>query len=304
MFVATLRVLKFAFQDFWRNIWLSLVTVSILVLALLSVNVLVFMNAITTEVIVSVQEKIDVGVSFKQTVSQAEIQNLMTKLDEMPEVKEVAFISKEQALEDFKEKHKDNPKIQETLQEIGENPLLDSVVIKANSTEDYDSVLAFLENPEYADLIQDKNFTDHRLIINRINSITEKIERFGIAMSIIFGVIAILIVYNAIRVIIYTHKEEIGVMRLVGATNWFIRIPFLIESLIYAILSVGLTIAILYPLLSLVQPYFNNLLADYGFDLVAYFNSHFLLIFGIELAGVIVLTAISSGFAISKYLKV
>lgn len=304
MFVATLRVLKFAFQDFWRNIWLSLVTISILMLALLSVNILVFMNAITTEVIVSVQEKIDVSVSFKETVSKAEIDNLKTKLGELSEVKEVVFVSKEQALEDFKEKHKDNPKIQETLQEIGENPLLDSVVIKANSATDYDTVLAFLENPEYSNLIQDKNFSDHRLIINRINSITDKIERFGIAISIIFGIIAVLIVYNAIRVIIYTHKEEIGVMRLVGATNWFIRTPFLIESILYALLAVSLTVAVLYPLLGLVQPYFNNLLADYGFDLVTYFNSHFLLIFGTELIGVIVLTVISSGLAISKYLRV
>jgi len=304
MFVAFIRVLKFAVQDFWRNIWLSLVTVSILTLALLSVNVLIFMNAMTDEVIGSVQEKIDVSVYFNEEVSQAEINNLQNKLTEMPEVKEVVFVSKDEALEKFTEKHKDNPKIQETLEEIGDNPLLNSIVVKANSTTDYDSILAFLENPEYNKLIHDKNFTDHRLIIERINTVTKKVETFGITISIVFGIIAILIVYNAIRVIIYTHKEEIGVMRLVGATNWFIRVPFLIESLIYAIIAVGLTVLILYPLLGFVQPYFNNLLADYGFDLVSYFNSHFLFIFGLELISVIILTAISSGLAISKYLKV
>jgi len=304
MFVATLRIIKFAFQDFWRNIWLSLVTISILILALLSVNVLIFMNAMTDEVIQSVQEKIDVSVYFKESASQAEIDNLQTKLSELPEVREVVFVSKDEALEKFKEKHKDNQKIQETLQEIGENPLLNSVIIKANSTEEYDAVIAFLENPEYSNLIQDKNFTDHRLIIDRINSVTNKVEKFGITVSIIFGIIAILIVYNAIRVTIYTHKEEIGVMRLVGATNWFIRTPFLIGSLLYAVLAVGLTVAILYPALGFIQPYFNNLLADYGFDLVAYFNSHFLLIFGAELLGVIILTVISSGMAIGKYLRV
>lgn len=304
MFVATIRVIKFAIQDFWRNIWLSLVTVSILTLALLSVNVLIFMNAMTDEVISSVQEKIDVSVYFKETTTQAEIDNMKSKILEMPEVREVVFVSKQEALEKFKEKHKDNPKIQETLQEIGENPLTDSIIIKANSVKDYDSVLAFLENPEYSSLIQDKNFTDHRLIISRINEITNKIEKFGITLSIVFGIIAVLIVYNAIRVIIYTHREEIGVMRLVGATNWFIRTPFLVESLIYAILALVITIAVLYPILGLIQPYFNNLLANYGFDLVAYFNNHFFLIFGIELISVIILTVISSALAIGKYLRV
>jgi cell division transport system permease protein len=304
MLVATLRILKFAVQDFWRNIWLSLVTVSILTLALLSVNVLIFMNAMADQVISSVQEKIDVSVSFTEETSRSEINNLKNKLEKMPEVKKVTFVSKQEALEKFKEKHKDNQKIQETLQEIGENPLLDSVIVNAHSTESYDSILAFLENPEYENMIYDKNFTDHRLIINRINSLTDKVERFGITISIIFGIIAVLIVYNAIRVIIYTHREEIGVMRLVGATNWFIRTPFLVSSLIYAVLSVVITVLILYPLLGLIQPYFNNLLVDYGFDLVAYFNNHFFLIFGLELLGVIVLTVISSGFAISKYLRV
>lgn len=304
MFVAILRILKFAIHDFWRNIWLSLVTISILTLALLSVNVLIFMNVMTDEIITSVQDKIDVSVFFKEETTKAEIDNLKTKLMEIPDVKDVVYVSKEEALEKFKEKHKDNQKIQETLAEIGENPLLNSVIIKAHSTQGYDSILAFLENHEYSNLIQDKNFTDHRLIINRINNITNKIEKFGITISIVFGLIAVLIVYNAIRVIIYTHKEEIGVMRLVGATNWFIRMPFLISSLIYAILAVVISVGILYPLLGLIQPYFNNLLADYGFDLVAYFNSQFLLIFGIELAGVIILTVISSGLAIGKYLKV
>lgn len=304
MFVATLRVLKFAVQDFWRNIWLSLVTVSILVLALLSVNVLIFMNVMADEVVSSVQEKIDVSIYFKETVTQAEIDNLSGKINELEGVREVNFVSKEDALEKFKEKHKDNPKIQETLQEIGANPLTDSLIVKATSTEYYDSILSFIENPEYSALIQDKDFTDHRLIISRINDVTNKVEKFGITMSIIFGIIAILIVYNAIRVIIYTHKEEIGVMRLVGATNWFIRTPFLVESVIYAVLAVVCAVGVLFPILGLIQPYFNNLLADYGFDLVSYFNSHFLLIFGLELVSVIGLTVISSGFAISKYLRV
>ncbi|MFZ5365236.1 MAG: cell division protein FtsX [Patescibacteria group bacterium] len=304
MFVATLRILKFAVQDFWRNIWLSLVTVSILTLALLSVNILIFMNAMTAEVIASVQDKIDVNLSFKSGTSPAEIDNFQSKLGEIPQVKEISFISKEQALQDFKKKHHDDQKVLETLSELGDNPLLDSLVIKAQTVEDYETILIFIENPDYAALIQDKNFTDHRLIINKIEGITDKVDRFGVTISIIFGIIAVLIVYNAIRVIIYTHREEIAVMRLVGATNSFIRTPFLVESLMYALISVGLTLAILYPMLGLVQPYFNNLLADYGFDLVSYFNSHFLLIFGVELVSVIILTAISSGLAISKYLRV
>ena len=122
-------------------------------------------------------------------------------------MKSVSFISKEQALEDFKSKHQDDPKINEALKELEKNPMVDTVVVKANSTEEYNKVLGFINLPENQQIIKYQNFTDHEKIIQRVNSISLKIEKVSLIVTGIFILIAVLIVFNAIRVMLYSYKE-------------------------------------------------------------------------------------------------
>jgi len=204
-----LRALSFALKDFWRNIWLSLVTITVLILALLSFNILISLNAVSTKVVAAVKERVDVSVFFKPQVQQAEIDNFREKLKKMPEVKDVKFISKEKALEDFRALHKDDPKINEALTELEKNPMVDTVVIKASTLDDYNKILTFIKLDSNQELIKYQNFTDHQKIIDRINSISDKVKKISIAVTAIFSLIAILIVFNAIRVMLYTYKEEI-----------------------------------------------------------------------------------------------
>jgi len=298
------RALIFALKDFWRNIWLSLVTITVLILAILSVNILISLSAISTRMIDVVKEKVDISVSFRDDVVTATVTNFQERLKAMPEVKEVVFVSKESALESFKEKHKDDPRIMDALKELDANPLTDALIVKARSIDDYSTIVTFVNLDENQKIIKSQSYTDHQKIIERVNLISSKTEKVGLGITLAFALIAILIVFNSIRVMVYTHKEEISVMRLVGASNWFIRLPFLLESVLYSVFSLVLAVGLLYLILGASQPYLATFLESYNFNLISYFNQNFITIFIPELFAAIVLSIISSGIAITRYLKV
>jgi len=303
MLTSTIRVIKFSFQDFFRNFWLSFVTLTILVLSLFTVNLLIIFNLIATSSIDTVEDKIDVTVYFKADLKEEQIFNVQRYLEALDEVKEVQYISKDQALEDFREDHEDQPNILESLQELDENPLGASLVIKAESTYDYPSILENLDDPQYDNLIEDKEIEDHRQVIDKITNITQRVNTAVIIVVIIFTLISLSIIFNAIRMAIYTHRDEIVAMKLVGATNWFVRAPFLLQGIIFAALSLILTLIIIYPILGFIQPYIHSFLEN-DFNIINYFNNNFLLIFGAQFLGAIVINLLSSYWAINRYLKV
>jgi cell division transport system permease protein len=303
MFTPTYRIIKFSIQDFFRNFWLSFVTLTILVLALFSINLLIIFNVVAGFAVSSIENKIDINIYFKPEINEDQVHNVQRYLQSLIKVKEVNYISKDQALANFKERHKDNPKILQSIEEINQNPLGASLIVKAKSPADYPAIMENLADPQYNNLIESKDFDDHKQVIGRITGITQKVNTGVIIVALIFTLISILIISNAIKMAIYTHREEIIAMKLVGATNWFIRGPFLFQSLIFAVLSVLLTIVIVYPLLGLIQPYLTLILEN-DFSIIAYFNNNFVLIFGLELLGAMILNFLSSYWSVNKYLDV
>ncbi len=304
MFLSFARVSRLALQQFHRNLWLSIATITLLVLPLLTVNLVIGLGVLGRAAKDAVQDKIDVSVYFKTNVKDDAVQEIQTSLRALPEVKDVAFIPKDEALVRFKARHKDDPVIMESLNQVGENPFGATLAIKAHDPEQYQRVLTFLEDPKYGDLIEEKNFEDHRIVIGKINSLLHSVRSFGLAVAAIFGAIGVLIVINTVRVAVYTHRNEIRVMRLVGAGNWFIRGPFLFEALFFSLVATVFTALIVYPGMHFVQPYLNNLFSGVDISLVSYFNRHFVYIFGGEFLGVLLITSVSSFFAVRRYLKV
>jgi len=304
MFLFFCRTLKFALQGFFRNFWLSLVTVIILVLTLFSITLVAGVNVIAERAIESVQEKVDVSVYFKSDVSEEEVLNVRYRVEELSQVETVSYVSEEEALATFKERHADDPIILDSIELLDDNPLGATLIIKASSIDDYPLILAVLDSAAYADLIQDRNYDDNQEVISRLSTLSTRIERIGIIISGIFVVIAVLIIFNTIRINIYTHREEIGIMKLVGATNWFVRAPFLVESIMYAFFAVAISLAILYPLLGVIAPQVDNFFQGYNFDLINYFDSNFWQIVGWQLGFAILLSFLSSSIAIGKYLRV
>src|SRR3990167_1720021 len=303
-FISIIRTIKFALQNFWRNIWLSLVTIIILLLTLIFVSVLSALNLLGDQAIKSVQDKVDIDVFFITDSTSDQLATAKGIIESYPEVKDVTYITTDQALENFKVAHADDEQILASLDELEENPLPASFVIKAKKLNQYDAIIQRLDGESFKELILSRDFQDNAVLINRISQITTRLTQVGIGVSILFAVISFLVVFNTMRIAIYTHREEVGIMRLVGATNWFIRGPFMWESLLYAVLASVLTMALLYPAALVASPYVNAFFEGYTFDFVLFIQSNFWQIFLVQMAVSLGLSMLSSMVAITRYLKV
>jgi len=282
--------------------WLSVVTVVILVLALFSINMLVVVKVVSDTAISAVKEKVDVNLYVKPDAPENEIMNLKSKLQNLSQVKSVEYVSKRKALESFRDQNTNNPEVMQALQLLENNPLTPNLVIKPQNPDNIDTLIGELnkiENP----IIESKNFLNHKKILQRIKSITDKVNAAGLVVSLIFVLITLLVIYNAVRVAIYTHHQEITIMRLVGASSWFIYFPFLLSSIIYTLFGVILIIGLFYPFLSLLQPYLEAFFVGYDFNIITYFNANFVQIFGIQFLGIAAVNILASLIAIRKYAR-
>src|SRR3989344_3486354 len=305
MFMASpYRILTFAWQSFWRNIWLSLVTITIIVLTFISINFLVVINFITDAAIKVLQEKVDISINFKPDVLEPQVQEIQTYLSALTQVKEINYISQKEALENFRQTHSANQLVIDSLAELENNPLGASLQIKAKNLDDYSEIITVINNSKYNNLIAVKNFDDNQLYISKTKNVSEYVKKIAVFASGFFILVAFLIVFNTSRVAIYTHRQEIGVMKLVGATNWFIRGPFIVEAIFYGVIACILAILIIYPFLNFLQPYLVKFYLTEDFNIINYFNENFWQIFGLELLVIIALTIVGSIIAIRRYLKV
>ena len=303
MFTSFLRIIKFAFQNFFRNIWLSLATISVIMLTLLSVSFLGFLNVLTREAVESIKERVDVSVYFKPEVTPQEVKAVKEKLSSLDKIKNITFISREDSLKFLQEKHKNEILVQESLAELGANPLGDTLVIQAAELNYYPLILEALEQSQYKGLIEDRNYEDNQIFLKKIYAVTDKIKMIGFVISIVFAAISVLIVFNTVRIAIYSHSEEISIMKLVGADNWFIRAPFLVETLIYAVVGTITTILVLIPIIQFADPYILDFF-DNSFSLFAYYMSHIAYFSLWHFVGTLVLTVIASFIAVGRYLDV
>jgi cell division transport system permease protein len=303
MFTALFRILKLSFQDIGRNIWLSIVTITILILALFSVNSLFTVQMISQNAIEAVKSKVDINLYLENNANEEEILELKSQLEKMPEVKEVRYVSQQEALSSFREQNEKNPEIIQALRELGKNPLSPSLIILPKSADNTDTLITNLKAYQ-SDIIESRDFNDNTVILEKINNITDSVNQVGMIIIIIFILTSLLVVYNSIRVAIYTHRREINIMRLVGASTNFIYMPFIASALIYSLVSVIVIIAIFYPFLTILQPYLEVFFMGYNVDILSYFITNFWSIFGIEFLIVAVINILASLIAVKRYAKV
>lgn len=300
MFISFTRALKFSLQDIWRNIWLSIVTIVILVLALFSVNLLLAVQVISGAAIETVRDKIDISLYLRTDASESDILALRAKISAIENVREVNYTSKQAALEAFQTKHQNNPDVIGALRELDDNPLSPSLVIHPKDLNKYDDLITDL-NKISDPIIETRNFDDHKLLLEKINSITDRISEAGFLVSLLFIFITILVLYNTIRVAIYTHRQEIAIMRLVGGSSWFIRSPFLISSILYTMIGMAITTVLFYFFLTLLQPYLETFFLNYNFNIIPYFSDNFARLFILEFLGAAVINVVASLVAVRKY---
>ena len=296
------RIIKYGLQSFWRNGLLSVATIIVMVLALMVFEGLVLFGVSTKTAIVSLEDKIDISVYFKSNAPEDEILEVKNSLVSVQEVKSVEYVSRDKALEIFEEKYKDDPTISQAITELESNPLLATLNIKAHDPNDYQVIASYLENQNLKDLIEKVTFTQSRLAIERLTKIVDTVEKTGLALTIFMALTAALVTFNTIRLAIYSNREEIGIMRLVGASNVFINGPYIIEAIIFGILAAVLSLLITAPFINLGAPYIQDFIPE--MNLETYFYSNIFKLFAYQLLFGTLLAIISGTFAIRKYLKI
>lgn len=302
--ISFFRIIKLGVVNFWRNIWLSVATTFIMVLTLFLISTLVIINIIGNIALDTVKEKVDISVFLNSETTEAQINQVKNKLLSLSEVKSIDYITKEQALKEFKEKHKGEEKLLASIEELEMNPLESSLIVKAKNPEDYALISEALSDDKFKDVIRKVTFEDNKRVIDRLTSISSTVEKAIIGISFVFGFIAVIMVFNTIRMTIYSQREEIKIMKLVGATNSFVRTPFILEGSLYGIFGSLLSCVVLYPLLHYFSPRINAFLEYQGVDIFTYFTEHIIIIMAIQMVLGVLLGVISSYIAIRKYLRV
>lgn len=301
MFTNIRRILRLGWQNFYRDGEIALATIFILFLSITLVSSLLIFKDISQLLIAKLQEKIDISVYFVEGAQEEDIFTMREEVSNFPEVKEVEYVSAEEAQEYFIERHQDEPLLLESIEELGRNPFLASLNIKAWRPDQYEKVSRFLENPEFGGLVEKVDFYQRKLVIERICYFTTMITKIGIAAAVILLVVATAVTFNTIRLSIYNSRKEIRVQKLVGASNWFIQAPFLIQGAICGILATLISSLILVGICWFFSPKIENFFAE--IKLFELFAQNLRNLFLIQLATGIGLGVTGSTVAIRKYLQ-
>jgi cell division transport system permease protein len=306
MWTSLKRIIKAGFVGFWRNTFVSAAAIFVMTIALFVIGGSMMIDKLLGVSLENIQNKVDINVYFVTTAPETEIFRIQALLEGLPEVAEVTYTSREMALEQFTELRRNDETIMRGLEELGDNPLGASLSIRAKETSQYEGIDAFLreqknaENPQ-TPLIDEINFLRNKEVIDRLTAIISAVERFSFVTMVILLMASVLITFNTIRLAIYTTRDEISVMRLVGASNSFIRGPFMLQGIMYGIVAGVLAIVFLYPIILTVGPQTEEF---FQFNLYTYFISNFGSIFLTIVGTGIALGMISSMLAVARYLRV
>jgi cell division transport system permease protein len=300
----TKRIIKAGFVGFWRNGSVSLSSVLIMTVTLFALGSIIFAGAILQSSLEQIQNKVDINVYFIPSATESDILALKGKLDTLPEVALVEYISRDQALANFKERHANDEVTLQALDELEDNPLGAVLNIKAKQTSQYEGIAKFLdsESGEGGTFVDKVNYAQNKSAIDTLTRIIAGGTTVGFGITLALVLISIIIAFNTIRLAIYIAREEISVMRLVGASNKYIRGPFIVSGVMYGVVSALLTLILFYPatywVSSITRTFFS------GFDMWSYYISQFGPIFAVIVGTGALLGAIGSFLAVRKYLRV
>jgi cell division transport system permease protein len=278
---------------------LTVATIFTMVMTISLVTSLLIFQKITQFSITQLQEKVDISIYFKQNSLEEDILEVKDEIVKLPEVKSVEYISDAEAKNRFLESH---PELEQSLKETEGLLNLASLNVKAGEASQYEAISSFLETAPFKEMIEKVDYSERKPVIEKIFSVTNGINRTGIILSLILAVVAFLVAFNEVKLAICNSREEIFIQRLVGASNWFIRGPFLVQGIITGFFATLITLIIFTPLVFFLSPKMESFFA--GLNLSQYFFSNFFLIFLIQILTGIGLGVVSSAIAIRKYLEV
>lgn len=294
-------------RSFVRSGAVSFATVLVMTVTVGILGILIFLSAILSFTLGAIKDKVDVNVYFVTTASEVQILELEKELSALPEVERVTYTSREESLEIFKERHAGDQLTLQALEELGDNPLGASLAIKAKDPSQYESIVNFLSDepvlsPEGTSIIDRVNYFQNKTIIDRLSGAIRTTETVGGLIVLLFALASTVIIFATIRLAIYTTRDEIAVMRLMGASNMFIRGPYIVTGIIAGVIAAVLVLILFYPLSFWAASQTTTWLG--GFNLFTYYTSHFALFFLMLLGAGVLLGGLGSYFAVRRYLKV
>lgn len=307
-FITTWRVIHTGIVNFGRNAWLASAAMAVMVVTLTIVLFSIVTSATFNHTIAQINSKINISIYLSDSVTDQQRDQLMSELRSLSEVNNVSYVSKDQALAEYKVENAGNQELLTAINETG-NPLPASIEVDPVDPGKIDQIEKVLVQPSTIALEDPQAGTsysgDRRLAINKIAHATDILKRAGVVAVILFALISMLIIFNTIQMAIFNRRDELTIMRLLGASTWYIRGPFVVESVIYGIFSAIISIAIVDVLFvvssSTLQASSLGLL-DIGYA-NTYFHHNFLWLLTLQLCAGIVIGAVSSFIATRRYLK-
>ncbi|MFA6076476.1 MAG: permease-like cell division protein FtsX [Candidatus Paceibacterota bacterium] len=298
------RIIKAGFINFTRGGLVSFAAVLVVTITLSVVTSIILLQAVLYSSLSTIKDKVDVAIYFTVDAPENRIMLLKESLLKLPEVASVSYTSSEEALRLFRARHENDYPTIAALDEIGSNPLGAYLNVKAREISQYESIANFMKGDNAlvlgsANIIDKVNYYKNKLVIDRLNSIISGAQKLGFLVTLILVIISIIITFNTIRLTIFIAKEEIGVMRLVGASKMRVQGPFMIEGAIYGVIATIITLVIFLPITAWLGRNMTNFL---GFDVYNYYISNFFQIFAIILLSGILFGVISSFLAVRRYL--
>lgn len=299
--------MRSGFIAFWRNNTVSLAAILAMTITIFVIGSLILGNVFMDKFLDAVKEKVDVTVYFRIDAAEEDILSVKRSLESLPEVSKVEYVSREEAIKNFRERHKDDAVMLSALEEVGGNPLRASLNIKAKELSQYESVSASLKSESAlsasgGSIIEKVNYMQNKLVIDRMGKIIDYSRSLGTTIALVLSVMSVLVTFNTISLALYSSREEISVMKLVGAANNFVRGPFVIQGIMYGVISAILAIALMYPAALWLGKLTEN--AFGGMNLFVYYTANFGKLFMSMIISGALIGIISSYLAIIKYLKV
>ena len=307
------RIFRSGLKSFFRNKTVSVSSVGILTTTLIIIGIFFFFRGIFDYSVGEIRNKVDIKVYFKLDASDEDIDKIKDKITTLPEVKSVILTTASDALENYKTNHANDPVGLQALDEIGYNPFGAMLTIKAQDIASYGSIVESIDSGnqflgssysviDHTNYDNSNGIYDLKGTIDRLNNIVNWINTIGYWITLVFIILSSLIIFNTIRLSIFIYKDEISVMKLVGASNMYIRGPFLIEATIYALVSSAISMILFFPITYYLAE--KTTLFFNGLNIYKYYTDNFFSLLGLLLIVSLGLSLISSLLAIRKYLKI
>jgi cell division transport system permease protein len=304
-FITLSRIVRTGIVNFVRNAWLSVAAMAVMIITLTIVLFSVITNATFSNTVAQITDKIDVSVYLKDTTTEGQGNELARAIKDLPNTKSVIYLSKSEALDRYREQNKDNPALLSAINET-ENPIPATIQIKPRDLNKIQAIRDYLNQSANKELWDDVSYRDDRkAAIDKIAHATELMRRAGIIAVAVFAFISVLIIFNTIQMAIFNRRDEITIMRLLGASTWYIRGPFVVETIMYGVISALVSVLLIHSLFvassSALQASSLGLL-DINYANL-YFSEHLWQLLGIQLGLGILIGAVSSFIATKRYLK-